>query len=460
MPKAKILVVDDEKNIRRSVEMICAGEGYRVRTAADGSQALDLLRAEEVDLVLLDIVMPGSDGLAVLREIHERYPDVVVLMISGHATIQNAVAATKAGAYDFIEKPIPKEKLLISIRNALRSRVLQKENMELRQRLAGREKMVGESQALREVLEQIARVAPTSGRVLITGESGTGKELIARAIHENSSRSEGPFVKVNCAAIPEELIESELFGSVKGAYTGAVETRPGKFSLADGGTIFLDEVGDMSLKVQAKVLRVLQDGEFEKVGGQKTEKVDVRVIAATNKDLQKEVAAGRFREDLFFRLNVVPIVSPPLRRRREDIPLLVDHFVESYCRENGCRRKRIAPEAMEKLRRYDWPGNIRELKNVIERLMIMCGSDVIRETDLPAPIQSPSSPIAVRMESAITLREAREAVEREVIVAALRRTGWNVSRAARELDIDRTNLHKKIRYYRLVPEVPSATGPA
>lgn len=452
MPKASLLIVDDEKNIRRSVEMICSAEGYEVRTAANAREALDSLQSEPIDVVLLDIVMPGTDGLAALRQIRERFPEVVVLMISGHATVQNAVAATKAGAYDFIEKPISKEKLLISIRNALLSRSLQRENLELRQRVLRREQIVGKSPAIKEVLEQIAKVAPTSGRVLIMGESGTGKELVARAIHDGSSRKDGPFVKVNCAAIPEELIESELFGSVKGAYTGATETRQGKFSLADGGTLFLDEVGDMSLKVQAKVLRVLQEGEFEKVGGQKTERVDVRVLAATNKDLQREVSAGRFREDLFFRLNVVPIVVPPLRRRKADIPLLVDHFIATYASENGCRPKSVSPEALEILRRYDWPGNIRELRNVIERLMIMSGSETIGVADLPPHLLSTSLPLAVRMEAGLTLKEAREAVERQVILAALQRSDWNISRAARDLDIDRTNLHKKIRYYGLSPE--------
>ncbi|RMF67849.1 MAG: sigma-54-dependent Fis family transcriptional regulator, partial [Calditrichaeota bacterium] len=385
---ATILVVDDEKNIRRSLEMICSGEGYTVKTAADGAEAMRVLNAERVDLVLLDVVMPGTDGLEVLRKIKKETPETVVIMISGNATVQNAVAATKEGAYDFIEKPISKEKLLISLKNALESRTLQRENLELRQQISGRFQMIGESRAMKEILEQIAKVAPTNGRVLIQGESGTGKELIARAIHENSLRKSGPFIKVNCAAIPEELIESELFGSVKGAYTGATETREGKFSLADGGTLFLDEVGDMSLKVQAKVLRVLQEGEFEKVGGQKTIKVDVRVLAATNKDLEAEVRAGTFREDLYFRLNVVPIVSPPLRRRKEDIPILVQSFIESYARENGVRSKQVSAEAMQALRNYDWPGNIRELKNMVERLMIMCAAEVIDIADLPGHIQT------------------------------------------------------------------------
>jgi len=357
--------------------------------------------------------------------------------------------ATKEGAFDFIEKPISKEKLLISIQNALKNRTLQKENLELRQQVAGKYEMIGQSRAMKEVLEQIAKVAPTPGRVLISGESGTGKELIARAIHENSPRKNGPFIKVNCAAIPEELIESELFGSEKGAYTGAHQAREGKFTLADGGTIFLDEVGDMSLKVQAKVLRVLQEGEFEKVGGHKTEKVDVRVLAATNKHLEDEVKAGRFREDLYFRLNVVPIVSPPLRQRKDDIPILVDYFIESFSGENGYRPKRLTPAAIETLRSYDWPGNIRELKNLLERLMIMCSADTIDVGDLPANIQSPTMQANLTTESGLTLQQIKERVERDYILATLKRNKWNVSQTAKELDIDRTNLHKKIKYFGL-----------
>ncbi|MFQ5676193.1 MAG: sigma-54-dependent transcriptional regulator, partial [bacterium] len=393
MHKPNILIVDDEKNIRRSIEMICTGEGYRAITAGNAAEALDLLDSNSIDLAILDVVMPGMDGLALLKQIHAQFPEMVVIMVSGQATVQNAVTATKEGAYDFIEKPITKEKLLISIKNALENRTLQQENLALKKELTGKYEMIGESRAMKEILEQISKVAPSNGRVLITGESGTGKELIARAIHENSARKDGPFIKVNCAAIPEELIESELFGSEKGAYTGAHQTRDGKFSLADSGTLFLDEVGDMSLNVQAKVLRVLQEGEFEKVGGHKTENVDVRVLAATNKDLEKEVCEGKFRNDLYFRLNVVPINSPPLRRRKEDIAILVESFIASYARENGVRKKEVTPEALEALRGYDWPGNIRELKNLIERLMIMCSEDKIATEDLPPHIQSPTAQI-------------------------------------------------------------------
>lgn len=449
MNHASILIVDDEKNIRRSLEMICTGEGYSVQTAEDAEAALKSLDGTSFDLLLLDILMPGTDGLTLLKSVHKQYPELAVIIISGQATIQNAVTATREGAYDFIEKPISKEKLLLSIKNALRSRSLQRENLELKRQITGKYELIGDSPAMRDVLKQVEKVAPTNGRVLITGESGTGKELVARAIHENSLRKDGPFIKVNCAAIPEELIESELFGSEKGAYTGAHQTREGKFSLADGGTLFLDEVGDMSLKVQAKVLRVLQEGEFEKVGGQKTIKVDVRVLAATNKDLEKEVRAGNFREDLYFRLNVVPIVLPPLRRRKTDVPVLAKAFIRQYAQENGVRPKEISETAMQALRTYDWPGNIRELKNIIERLMIMSSSQVVDIEDLPAHIRKPDTNLPFHIEDGLTLKEMRERVEREYILLALKRNDWNITQTARELDVDRTNLHKKIRYYGL-----------
>ncbi|MFQ5604622.1 MAG: sigma-54-dependent transcriptional regulator [bacterium] len=449
MTTATILIVDDEKNIRRSVEMICSGEGYTVKTAPDGEEAIKMLDAGSIDLMLLDIVMPGTDGLQLLKKVHQKFPEVVVIMISGHATVQNAVTATKEGAFDFIEKPISKEKLLISIQNALENRSLQRENLLLRQQVQGKYAMIGQSPAMKAILQQISKVAPTNGRVLIFGESGTGKELIARAIHENSARKKGAFIKVNCAAIPDELIESEMFGSEKGAYTGAHQTREGKFSRADGGTLFLDEVGDMSLKVQAKVLRVLQEGEFEKVGGHKTQKVDVRVLSATNKDLEKEVKEGRFREDLLFRLNVVPIESPPLRARKEDLEILTDYFLENYSQENGVRKKTLTTAALKMMQNYNWPGNIRELKNVIERMMIMCSYDTIDVSDLPANIQSPSLQSSLKMTSGLSLKELKENVEREMILNTLNKNKWNVSQTAKDLDIDRTNLHKKIKHYGL-----------
>lgn len=449
MPEAKILVVDDEKNIRRSLEMICTSEGYEVRTAEDAESALKIIAGTSFDLVLLDIMMPGTDGLTLLKEVRKVSPGAQVIMISGHASVENAVTATKEGAFDFMEKPISKEKLLISIMNALKNQSLQQENIALKKQITGKYEMVGNSPAMQTLLQQIAKVAPTNGRVLITGESGTGKELIARAIHENSLRKSGAFIKVNCAAIPEELIESELFGSERGAYTGAHETREGKFSLADGGTLFLDEVGDMSLKVQAKVLRVLQEGEIEKVGGHKTQVVDVRVVAATNKDLEEEIKAGNFREDLYFRLNVVPIPSLPLRQRKEDVPLLVRRFMELYAEENGTRIKKLSDGALAALAQYDWPGNIRELRNVIERMMIMCSSDVIEASDLPVNVGRPSFKLPTDIAAGMTLQQAREHIEREFIEAALKRNQWNISQTARELDVDRTNLHKKIKVYNL-----------
>ena len=447
--KATILVVDDEKNIRRSIEMICGSEGYEVETAAESAAALQVLASTAIDLVLLDIALPGMDGLTLLKKIKNQWPAVGVIMVSGNATVQNAVEATKRGAYDFIEKPISKEKLLLAIKNGLQNRTLLQENVELRKQVSGQFEMVGESRAMKDIIEQIMKVAPTPGRVLITGESGTGKELIARAIHKQSPRKNAPFVKVNCAAIPEELIESELFGSLKGAFTSATENREGKFSLADGGTLFLDEVGDMSLKVQAKVLRVLQEGEFEKVGSNKTIRVDVRVLAATNKNLEQEAKQGRFREDLFFRLNVVPIEAPPLRRRKDDIPLLIQYFVQSFSRENGYPAKSINEAAVKALRAYDWPGNIRELRNMVERLMIMCAAQIVEASDLPAHIQSPTSQVPLNLESGMTLKELRESVEKQYLTEALKKNGWNISQAAKQLDVDRTNLHKKIKYYGL-----------
>jgi len=449
MPRETILVVDDEKNIRRSVSLICESEGYEVRSAADADEAMAVVRETRLDLALLDVMMPGTDGLTLLRKIRQALPDIAAIMISGNATLENAVRATKEGAFDFIEKPISKEKLLLSIKNALLSKGLNEENLELRKQVAGKYEMVGESLAMQEVRRQIAQVAPTPGRVLITGESGTGKELVARAIHENSPRRTKPFIKVNCAAIPEELIESELFGSVKGAFTGASENRDGKFAQADTGTLFLDEVGDMSLKVQAKVLRVLQEGEFEKVGGNKTIKVDVRVLAATNKNLEEEAREGRFRDDLFFRLNVVPLVSPPLRRRKEDVPLLIRYFIQRFSEQDGYKPKSVSDEAEQALRNYDWPGNVRELANLVERLMIMSNADVIGLSDLPGHIQTPSARVGLNLEDGMTLKELRESVERKYIEHILGQNGWNISQAAKALDVDRTNLHKKIRYYGL-----------
>ena len=454
MTGQRILVVDDERNIRRSLEMILTGEGYEVICVPSGQDALDAIKTEIPHVVLLDIVIPGMNGIEVLKSVRDSQPDLAVIMISGHGTVQDAVMATKLGAYDFLEKPLSREKVLLTVAHALENVVLSIENKNLRERIESRFEMVGQSREIRAIREQIEKVAPTNGRVLILGESGTGKELIARDMHRNSRRSAGPFIKVNCAAIPEELIESELFGSDRGAFTGAVKTRDGKFLQADQGTLLLDEIGDMSLSVQAKVLRALEQGEFERVGGSETIKVDVRIIAATNKDLQRLVESGDFREDLFFRLNVVPLVAPPLRKRKDDVPLLANHFMNQYAEENDFLPKTISEEAMKILCAYDWPGNIRELKNLVERLSIMVTGDEIAPGDLPdmagPQIARPQDGMAILgLQSSKSLREVRETVEQGYISEALQSYDWNVTRAAKFLGIERTNLHKKINYYQI-----------
>ncbi len=449
MKKTTILVVDDEKNIRRSVEMILSAAGYEVMEAASGHEAEQCLDRQSIDLILLDIVMPNMDGLEFLQRLRKRAVRPTVVVISGNATLSNAVAATREGAYDFVEKPIAKEKLLIAVKNALQQQQLSSAYERLRKEISGRFDMIGESAALQKVKEHILRVAPTSSRVLILGKSGTGKELVARAIHNSSERREQAFIKVNCAAIPEELIESELFGHEKGSFTGATQAHDGKFLQADGGTLFLDEIGDMSQRAQAKVLRILQDGEFERVGGRETLRVNVRLITATNKNLEELVAAGKFREDLWFRLNVVPIVMPSLRERREDIPSLVNYFVEQYCRENGFRPKTVAPAAMQKLIEHEWPGNIRELRNFIERLVIMTSGEVIEAADLPLKMQTTTS-FNTSFPSGMTLHDLRDQVEKEYIIACLKSTGGNISHAARILGIERSNLHKKMRTLKIV----------
>jgi len=458
---AKILLVDDERNIRRTLAMILRPEGFDVLEAGSGEEAIALFEKEGADLVILDVKLPGKSGIDVLREIKSAEPDRMVIMISGHATVATAVEATREGAFDFLEKPLTKERVLVAVRNALRFGRIGEEVRELRAREAGRHVMLGETPAMRAVREKIAQAGPTTARILILGESGTGKELVARAVHEESDRKGRPFVKVNCAAIPEELIESELFGAVKGAYTGSVETRDGKFLQADGGTLFLDEVGDMSLRAQAKVLRTLQEGEIEKVGGSGTRKVDVRVIAATNQDLSARIREGQFREDLFFRLNVIPIHVPPLRERREDIPLLTNHFLERYRLENNLPPMTIDDAALEALCRLPWPGNVRELCNVVERLVILCRGAQIGLADLEGAGVLPrgTGSAAPRADQELHpldpdqvlalggLVEARRRFEAVCIREALGRAGGNVSEAARLLGIDRTNLHKKIQAY-------------
>jgi len=445
----RVLIIDDEPNIRRMMETIHRNAGWDTASAEDGEAGLARLQTEQFDVVYLDLAMGDRDGIDVLKEIRLRKPDQVVIILTGHGSVEKAVEAIKLGAFDFLEKDFGKEKILITSRNALERASLARENRILRDKQPRRQELLGKSESIKDMLEQVTKVAPTNARVLIRGESGTGKELIAREIHERSKRSRGPFVKINCAAIPEELIEAELFGSVKGAYTGSVATREGKFEEANGGTLFLDEVGDMSLRVQTKLLRVLQEGEVEKVGDNKTIKVDVRVIAATNKDLEDEVSSGRFREDLYFRLSVVPLVSPPLRSHPEDIPLLVNAFLDGYCAENDLPRKTLHPKAMESLERYSWPGNIRELRNQVERMAIMSPGNVIQLEDLAAEIREfkASSAPEIGDHEGLTLQAAREKLERTLILRALEKHDWNVTKAAEKLGLERTNLHKKIKHY-------------
>jgi two-component system nitrogen regulation response regulator NtrX len=456
MPET-VLIVDDEKNIRRTVSMVLEGEGYSVEEASSAEEALARLPDLGADVMLLDVQMQGMSGLEALDQLKKPGGDnagPTVVMISGHATLADAVRAVKAGAYDFLEKPLDRERLIVTLRNALERRRMAREVEGLRELTEGRWEMVGTSPAMTALYAQIAKVAPTRTRVLITGESGTGKELIARALHRESTLRSKSFVKVNCAAIPPELIESELFGHERGAFTGASARKKGLFELADGGTIFLDEVGDMIVSAQAKVLRVLQSGEFTRVGGEQTLKVDVRVLAATNRDLQAAVAGGQFREDLYFRLAVVPLKAPPLRERADDIPLLCKSFVEQICRENGLKVKTIAPEALEILAAYQWPGNVRELRNVIERLVIL-SDEGIGVGDLPEEIVAEASRRpAVEVQAAVDLpkeaqnlplRDLRDLVERQYIRAKLDENNWNISRSAQVLGIERTNLHKKMR---------------
>src|SRR6188472_3157224 len=393
MPKSRVLVIDDEAAIRDSLKMTLEYEGYEFLGAATGQEGLALVEREAPDLVLLDVKMPGMDGLEVLDRLRNMNESLPVVVVSGHGTISTAVEATKKGAFDFIEKPFASERVLVSLRNALDSRQLRDEVRTLKKAVEVRHQMIGDSAGLKQIMAAIGRAAPTNATVLITGESGVGKELVARTIHRNSLRSRERFVQVNCAAIPEELIESELFGHEKGSFTGATEKQVGKFEQADKGTIFLDEVGDMSPKTQAKVLRVLQEGEVERLGSARTIKVDVRVIAATNKNLEDEIEKGTFREDLYFRLAVIPIYVPPLRERKDDIPLLVRHFADLFARDNNFRPKRVTPAAMEAMQRYRWRGNIRELRNTVERVMIMTPGDVIDIDDLRDVVRPDVKPV-------------------------------------------------------------------
>jgi two-component system, NtrC family, nitrogen regulation response regulator NtrX len=456
--KPRILVIDDEAAIRDSLRMIIEYEGYEFLGAASGPEGIALAERESPDLIFLDIKMPGMDGFEALDRI-KTVSDAPIVMISGHGTGATGADAVRRGAFDFIDKPPDTDRILVTVRNALERHRITDEVRQLRRAVEAKHEIVGDSFQIRQLMEAVRRAAPTSATVLIQGESGVGKELVARAIHRNSLRSRERFVQVNCAAIPEELIESELFGHEKGSFTGATEKQIGKFEQADRGTIFLDEVGDMSLKTQAKVLRVLEEGEVERVGSARTIRVDVRVIAATNKDLEKEIEKGTFREDLFFRLSVIPLSVPPLRDRVEDIPALVQHFLDVLGRENNFRRRRITPRAMEALQRHRWKGNIRELRNTLERSIIMTQGDAIDSSDLPeavrvdprpAPLDNGSEGVAAA--AAATLREFKESSERTFLVQKLRENGWNISRTAEVIGTPRSNLYKKLEFYKIGQE--------
>ncbi len=452
----RILIIDDEENIRRSFEITLGGAGFRVEGCASGEDGLAAIATEAPDAVFLDIQLPGLDGLEVLRRVRETHPELPVVMISGHATIERAVEATRLGAFDFVEKPFGRDRILVLSRNATEAGRLKREVDRLQAGDVG--DILGESPAVRDLRETIARVAPTDTRVLILGESGTGKELVARALHEGGPRAKKPFVRVNCAAIPEELIEAELFGAAKGAFTGATTAREGRFAAADRGTLLLDEIGDMSLKAQAKVLRVLQEGEYEPVGSTRTRTVDVRVLAATHQDLPARVRDGAFREDLLYRLNVIPLVVPPLRDRPGDVRTLGGHFLANYARRHELTPPTLSESAWDALERHAWPGNIRELKNVIERLVILgwgreidSGAELMRIAGVKGAMGGPSaaSPAGPTLAAAsyahLPLREARDALERDLVRAALDRHDGNVTRAAVELGLERTHLHKRIR---------------
>ena len=446
-----ILVVDDERNVRTTLKSVLEDEGYEVKMVSSGEEAIRATRRSCPDLVLLDIWRPGMDGLEVLEKLANGDEGPIVVMISGHGSVETAVRATKLGAFDFIEKPLSLDRVLLVVANGIKQKTLRDENRRLRAEVNERWEMVGESAVIVALREQIKRAAPTNGRVLIFGENGTGKELVARRIHALSQRASGPFVEVNCAAIPDELIESELFGHVEGAFTGAVSDKRGKFDLADGGTLFLDEIGDMSLRTQSKVLRALQEQTFQPVGSTDDHSVDVRIIAATNKDLQEEIKGGRFREDLYYRINVVPFHVPPLRERRDDIPLLAEHFLSEAAAEYGVVGKRLTAEANARLIAYRWPGNVRQLKNVCERLMIMVPADTVTEVDLdpaldvlgPADERDPRGDLA--------LREARDLFERRFILTKLREHGGNVKRTAEALNIERSHLYRKMKSYGIEP---------
>jgi len=449
----QILVVDDNATVRSSLSAVLSDEGFDVSTVADAEETFEFLEKNVPAVILLDIWLPGMSGMDVLERVKKTHPETTVIMISGHGTIDISVQAMKLGAYGFIEKPLSLENVLQQIQHALESRRQNLQIRALRQKIGHRYELVGTSEAIEKIREQARQAAPSNARVLIMGENGTGKELVAGMIHEMSLRSDGPFVEVNCAAIPEELIESELFGHEKGAFTGATKRRIGKFELSDAGTLFLDEVGDMSLMTQAKVLRALEEQRFERVGGTKQISVDVRVISASNKDLLSLIEAGEFREDLYYRLNVIPVVVPPLKERLVDIPLLANHFAEQFCREYGKKAKRLSDEAVELLQSYSWPGNVRELKNIVERVVIMTADTEIYAHHLSGLVQRTTTP-TIREMGDLPLKKARQEFEKEYIVYHLQRNEWSVSKTAQELKVDRTSLYKKMRTYGIV--IPAA----
>ncbi len=441
--RSHLLVVDDEAGIRESLSSILKDEGYQVDAVASGEEALARANSGDFEVVLLDVWLPGIDGLQTLSRIQAMQRPPAVIMISGHGTIETAVRATKLGEFDFIEKPLSIEKIVVLVRNAVQQRRLAEENQLLHSELDHRYQVIGDSVPMKAMRQQIAVTAPTNGRVLIYGESGTGKELVARALHAASLRRNGPFVEVNCAAIPEELIESELFGHVKGSFTGATEDKIGKFQKADGGTLFLDEIGDMSLRTQSKVLRVLEEQRFEPVGSNQTVNVDVRVIAATNKNLEQEIARGAFRQDLFYRLNVIPFYVPPLRDRKEDIAILARHFLNEFSSAYGKKTRELGDTARDILLRYPWPGNVRELRNLVERLVIVCPQARIEPHHLPPELfrgvaESPQQPYS-------TLHEARSAYEREFILRKLQEHRWNMTQTAFALGLERSHLYRKMK---------------
>ena len=448
--KANLLIVDDEQGIRQSLSAILQDEGYRILAVASGEECLRALEGDGFQVVLLDIWLADEDGLEVLRQIQEKHPETVAVMISGHGTVETAVKATKLGAFDFLEKPLSIEKTLVVVKNALEHQALLEENRQLRHQLETRYHIIGESVPMKALRQQLALMAPTNGRVLIYGESGTGKELVAHAIHGQSLRATQSFVEVNCAAIPEELIESELFGHRKGSFTGATEDKIGKFQKADEGTLFLDEVGDMSLKTQAKVLRALEEQRFEPVGSAIAVSVDARIVAATNKNLEEEIARGNFREDLFYRLNVIPFGVPPLREHAEDVPLLANHFLREFALAYGRKFKELTPAAIEVLQAYGWPGNVRELRNLIERIVIMNPQTVIDRRHLPSLLLRNHHPRKTAAEPT-TLQQARATYERDFILKKLEENRGNITRTAEALGLERSHLYRKMKSLEISP---------